>query len=150
MTPTPTSAYRRSAGHSASPVGLVVLLYEQLIHDLQRALTAMDKEDIEARSNQIVHALLVLGQLHGTLDFERGGEVAANLDSFYNLLRGDLLEAQIKASPEILRRHIGNLLELREAWMEVDRRLQAPQEVPAAGIPSGVAAAGDKAVRWSG
>jgi flagellar secretion chaperone FliS len=150
MTPTPTSAYRHSAGQSATPVHLVVMLYEQLIHDLQRALTAMSKEDIEGRTGQLIHALLVLGQLHGTLDFERGGEVAANLDGFYNLLRGDLLEAHIKVAPEILRKHIGNLLELREAWIEVDRRLQAPQEAPAAGIPAAVAASGEKAVRWSG
>ena len=47
------SAYRRSAGHNASPVKLVVILYEQLIKDLRRAAEAMARNDIEARVRSV-------------------------------------------------------------------------------------------------
>ena len=116
-----SSAYRVNASHSAGPVRLVIMLYEQLIKDLQRALTAMDKKNIEARTFELNHAISVVGQLQGTLDKEEGGEVAQYLDRFYWQLRVALMEAQIRISPEILHKQITHLLELREAWVEVER-----------------------------
>lgn len=106
MSTSPTSTYRQSAGHNATPVRLVVMLYEQLVHDLQRALAAMERNDIEARVREIDHALIVIGQLQGTLDHEQGPEVARNLDRFYDVLRASLLEAHIKVSAPILRKQI--------------------------------------------
>jgi len=44
MTPDASSAYRRTDGHSAGPIRLVIMLYEQLIKDLQSAVAAMKKK----------------------------------------------------------------------------------------------------------
>lgn len=119
----PASAYRRTAGHSASPVHLVVMLYEQIVKDLGRAITALDNHDIPGRTREIDHALRVVGQLQGTLDMERGGDVARDLEGFYFMLRTRILDAQICASAEILRQQIAHLLLLRGAWTEVDQAL---------------------------
>jgi len=80
-------AYRESAVHSASPVRLVMLLYEQIVQDLQRALNALERNDIEQRSREMDRALAIVGQLQATLDLDHGGEVAKNLEHFYTLLR---------------------------------------------------------------
>jgi len=132
MSPDPSSAYRVTAGSSATPVRLVILLYEQLIKDLQRAQTAIEKKDTEARSREIGHALLVVGQLQGTINHERGGEVAGNLDRFYFLLRADLMEAQFKVAPYLLQKHMRSLIDLREAWLQVEReeKTAAPAAPP--------------------
>ena len=116
----PSSAYRLTAGQNAGPIRLVITLYEQLIKDLRRAITAMENKDLQARIQEIDHALRVVGQLQGTLNSELGGEVAKNLDQFYFLVRAKLLEAQISVSPELLREQISRLLLLREAWIEVE------------------------------
>lgn len=126
----PTSAYRRAAGQSATAVGRVVLLYEQLITDLRRALAALDKNDIEHRTREIDHALTVVGQLQGTLNMEKGGEVARNLQRFYDYLCANLLQAQMQGSKQILQRQIANLVTLREAWKEVDRAETKPASPP--------------------
>ncbi len=121
MIPDPSSAYRVTAGTSATPVRLVVMLYEQLIKDLQRALSAIQKRDIETRSRELSHALVVLGQLQGTINHQNGGDVAGNLDRFYFLLRADLVEAQFKVAPHLLQKHLKSLIDLREAWLQVER-----------------------------
>ena len=115
------TAYRRSAAHQASPLRLVVLLYEQLVKDLQRAVACVESNDTEGRTQEIDHALAVVCQLQGTLDNERGGDVAVGLEQFYDLLRYSLLEAQVHVSKEILQKQIANLLILRDAWTEVER-----------------------------
>ena len=116
------TAYNQGSTATVSPVGLVVLLYEQAAKDVREALKALRAGNIERRTFEIDHALLVVGQLQATLDINRGGEVAVNLDRFYNQVRSRLLQAQIQASAEILEEQMNLLLSLRETWQEVERR----------------------------
>jgi len=113
--------YRENAVRGASRVGLVVLLYEQMISDLRGAVEALEKNQIQLRTQRINHAIVVIGHLQGTLNLHEGGEVAQNLNSFYAALRRNLVQAQARASREILDRQIDKLLELRDAWIEVER-----------------------------
>jgi flagellar protein FliS len=116
--------YREAALRGATPVGLVVLLYEQAVQDLQRALTAMGQNDVQQRTREINHAIAILGQLNGTLNMEKGGQIARNLRHFYERAKNSLVLAQAQVSPEIIRGQITDLLELREAWCEVNRELE--------------------------
>jgi flagellar protein FliS len=97
------------------------MLYEQLVEDLRRASQAIDENRIDARTNAINHAIVITGHLQSRLNHEDGGEVARNLERFYNLLRQKLLEAQFQGNREILAEQTRLLLELRDAWTEVDR-----------------------------
>ena len=104
---------------------MVVLLYDQLIKDLRRAVAKMP--DVEARTHELDHALKVLGQLQGTLDLGQG-QVAANLDRFYSIFRANLLEVQVTKSTPLLKEQINHLTLLREAWAEVERNA-LPEEL---------------------
>ncbi len=115
------TAYREADAGGANGVRLVVLLYEQLIQDLSQAAKAMEQNNIEYRTNRINHALDILCVLEGTLNFERGGQVARNLEGFYKTLRANLWKAQLYTSKETLIGQITDLFALREAWTEVDR-----------------------------
>ena len=112
--------YRQSAARGASPVRAVVLLYEQMVEDLRRAVEAIDHNRIAARTNAINHALVILGHLQSKLNHQAGGEVARNLERYYDLSRQKLLEAQFRASREILDEQISCLLQLRNAWLVVE------------------------------
>jgi flagellar protein FliS len=128
------TAYRQGLVGTESPVQLVVLLYEQAAKDVREALKALRAGNIERRTFEIDHALLVVGQLHATLDMERGGDVAKNLARFYTMVRSRLLQAQIQASAEILEEQMNLLLSLRETWQEVERRSREAQLAPAAAV----------------
>jgi flagellar protein FliS len=129
----PESAYREAAVRGASQVRLVIFLYEQVIHDLQRAAVAMEHGDIELRTKEINHAVTVIGHLQGTLDRERGGRVGRDLERFYRMARTRLMEAQVLVSREILNQQISDLLSLREAWVEVDRMTLNSSSTPPSG-----------------
>jgi len=127
----PRTLYRESAVRGASPVQLVVMLYEQIAEDLRRAVRAIDENRIEARTNAINHALAVIGHLQNNLNHTAGGQVAQNLERFYNVSRQTLLEAQFKGSKEILTAQMSLFLNLRDAWTEVDQA-EAARSAPTA------------------
>jgi len=107
-------------------VRLVIQLYEQAIEDLRRALAALRRGDVEARTREINHAILVIGHLQASLDGEQGGQVAVNLERFYNQLRAGLIEAHCNQSARVLEQQISHLIVVHEAWCEVDRASSAP------------------------
>jgi flagellar secretion chaperone FliS len=114
-------SYRSSSSRASSGVGLVILLYEQMVQDLRRAVIAMNEGNAEARTLELGHALDVVGQLQARLDMQNGGEVAQNLDRFYAVLRAGILDAQFTASPGLLEKLIDNVLSIREAWLTVEQ-----------------------------
>ena len=159
MKPDITAAYRRTAGVSASPVKLIVILYEQLIKDLRRAAAAMEKNDIQARSREVDHALLVLARLQNSLNDAQGGEISRKLEKFYSLVRATLLTASLERSAKMIDQQIGNLVQLREAWVEVDRLETgrsaanvdlAEQEMPKPPSNGGSAVSAERLAYWRG
>lgn len=120
------SLYRESAVRGASPVRLVICLYEQAIEDLRRAVAALARGDIEARTRCINHALTVIAHLQSSLDMQQGGGVATNLNGFYGVIRSGLVQAQVKQSARILEEQISLLLTIHGAWLEVERITAAP------------------------
>lgn len=118
-------SYREATGRGANGIRLVILLYEQVIQDLGRAVKAIEENSVERRTRELNHAIAVIGHLQYTLDLERGGVVARNLARFYNSARAALVEAHARVSSHILRQQIGYLLEVREAWTEVERATAA-------------------------
>jgi flagellar protein FliS len=117
-----TFAYRTTDAITTDPVGLVVLLYDTLLKDIREAVLALAAQDFEGRAAAVRHSMLVLQQLQGTLDMERGGVVAENLERFYNFTRAKLLEAQIKMSAEMFEQQIIFVASIREAWTEVQKQ----------------------------
>ncbi len=118
--------YREAAVAGASPVRLVILLYEQAVEDLRRALSAQNNGEIEVRTAAINHAILVLGHLQASLDKDRGGSVAANLDRFYTQVREGLVEAQVHQSASAIERQISFLMNVHEAWCGVEKAVVIP------------------------
>ena len=112
-------SYREAAVRGAGQVELVIMLYDILFDDIQRAIAAIRAREIETRTAEIKHALSVLEHLQGTLNFEQGGEAARNMDRLYSIVRAKLLEAHIKTSEEILHKQIELLSPIREAWKQV-------------------------------
>lgn len=117
----PARAYRESAVRGASPVGLIVMLYEEVLRTLRRAQRAIQQNDIEARTLALSHVLDIVGHLQSTLDFGQGGEVANNLSRFYNVVRAKIFEANLQSSSEILELLSKEFSLFINTWQQVDR-----------------------------
>ena len=124
-------SYRRVAVESASSVGLVIIMYDLLVNDLRQAIKTLETEDIDARSTAIKHAFLVLQQLQGSLNREKGGDGAKHLSDFYTVMRARIWEAHIQRNAEILREQIRLLIDVRQTWEQVDPARSPVEAIPA-------------------
>lgn len=113
-------SYRKTSIAGASPIGLMIVLFDTLVGDLRRAASALRKNDIEARCKELNHATLVLGQLENWVDLKSGGESAEALSRFYSYLRAKMLEASINKSAAVLDNQIEMILHVRSAWQQLD------------------------------
>jgi flagellar secretion chaperone FliS len=119
----PAFTYRQFSVQSATPLGLVAMLYDGAMAAYLGAIVAIEAHDIEKKCRHLNRALAIIIQLEGTLNFEEGGEVAPNLQSFYAYARAQTMKANVENSAEILRSLIQHLATLRDAWREGERRL---------------------------
>ncbi len=144
--------YREGTVQGASPAALVARLYEQVIHDLRQALKALEQNDVELRTSKINHAILVIGYLESQLNFDAGGKVAGDLKNFYDILRENLLQAQLQQSTVLLAQQITDLLAVREAWIEVERAESSVPDTAADLVPATAPASTSDATRvdWKG
>ena len=138
--------YRELAIKAATPVGLVVVLYDMAIESLGRAAHEIDAGNVEARTQELNHALAVIAELQRSLNMEAGGEVTKHLTDLYDVARGKILEANIKVSKDTIERLSGVLSSVRDAWRIVEQKTagqpgmalsqEAPKLLPAPAAPS--------------
>jgi len=136
MNSNPARAYRQCAVQGASPMGLILMLYDAAVASLHRAIAAFDANDIESRTSHLNHVLDVVAELQGSLNIEKGGKVAKHLDRFYTYARGEIFEANIRNSKEELHRLVEQFLSLREAWQQMEKSASLPSDKTPENIPS--------------
>lgn len=120
MTNDPARAYRQLSVQSASPVGLIVLLFNSAIASLHKAERAAAENQIETRVAELNHVLDIVSELRSVLDFERGGDVARQFDQFYQLAEVQVLQANLQNSQDIIRDLVAQFIKIRDAWQQVD------------------------------
>ena len=132
----PVTAYQRASAAGATPVGLVVALYDTILRDFRRALEALESANVQVRVFELNHALTVIAHLQSVLDFDRGQHAAKTLDRFYNITRSLIVEANAKADRHSLLQLIELYSSLRQAWQEVDRKVPASQQSSPVSVPN--------------
>lgn len=137
----PTQTYRQFDIQGASPVGLIILLYDAALKSLHRALEALEAGDIERRTKALNHVVEVVGELQRSLNHEQGGQLTGLLDRFYSIVRGKIMEANIKASREILEELVEQFRGLREGWKQVEQETAVPNSAATSPAQAGRARA---------
>lgn len=105
--PSRATQYRELQVLSASPARLTVLLFEHLEVVLRRAQTAIKNNQIELRVENMGKAREILSELLGTLDIERGGDIALELSMLYGFLQSEMVDVGIRRDVVRLGRLIG-------------------------------------------
>jgi flagellar protein FliS len=125
----PASVYQQLAARGASPVGLVVSLYDTILRDFRRAQAALVAGNIERRVFELNHALTVIAHLQSVLNHERGGEAAKNFDRFYQVTRPMILDASVRCTPDSLDKLINMYTSLRQAWQQIEPQFATAQSI---------------------
>jgi flagellar protein FliS len=121
MNPTARSAYVESSVQTASPVRLLVMLYDRLVLDCRRALDLQDAGDHQGAHRQLVHAQDIVAELQATLDKD-AWDGAAQLDGLYSHLRVQLVQANVRRDRGATAHCLELVTGLAEAWREAALR----------------------------
>ncbi len=120
--------YKESSALSEDPLNLIVILYDIAGESIQRARHCLVNEEVEARCKAVSRAQEALSQLMNALDFERGGELAHNLNALYSYLQEKLSDANIRKSDDGLAEAQRIVTSLRTAWATIAKREVGEQE----------------------
>ncbi|MCZ6862130.1 MAG: flagellar export chaperone FliS [Alphaproteobacteria bacterium] len=112
----------------ASPAKLVSMLYERAITLLHQTINAIEAGDIEQRWRTNAKATEVIYHLWDTLDRERGGEIAENLNRLYGFMMMRLTMVDVENDAQAARDVIGLLEPLQRSWHEVSERAEQKTE----------------------
>ncbi|MEO9386153.1 flagellar export chaperone FliS [Chromobacterium phragmitis] len=111
----------KTAIYGASPVGIVVMLYEGAIKALQAADVAIGQGRFDEKARMITKVMDILEGLRIALDLEQGSDAAANLNDLYLYMKVRLAKASLKNDLEVLAEVRALLETILPAWQQVDR-----------------------------
>ncbi len=113
---------------TASPIELVVLLYQGAIGAVDAAKRSLAEGDIKERSRQITKACSLLGELAASLNSAMAPELSAHLRDLYGYMHRRLCQANIEQTVEPLD-DVRNLLStLLEGWRAAAQQETAIEE----------------------
>ncbi len=117
--------YRELEVLSASPDRLVLMLFDHLVVQLERARIGVDRQDIVLQVTATTKAQNIVGELLATLDFEKGGEIAEQLADLYQFMLVELLDVGRRKDTAMLSRLAGIATTLRDGFAGAVEQLQA-------------------------
>ena len=119
MPPNPYQAaaatYRDHAITTASPARIIVLLFERLALDIERALHALETE--QPANDHLVHAQEILIALLDALD-TNAWEHAPQLASIYAHVHRTLIEANVTKNATLIQQSLTIITGLKDAWTQ--------------------------------
>lgn len=116
---TARAAYQQSATLTASPGQLVVMLYDGARRFLVQAATAMREGQPGVAHQRLRRSEDVIAELNGTLDHDRGGEIASRLQGLYVFWLSELSSARVTQDAERVDVVAAQITELRESWAQI-------------------------------
>ncbi len=100
----------------ADPHRLIQMLFEGALKRIAFAKGAMQRKQIAEKGKFIGQTIEIVGGLRASLDKEKGGDVAANLESLYEYIGRQLVVANLKDNEQILDEVSGLLSDVKIAW----------------------------------
>ncbi len=110
--------YQQSQIQTASPEKILIMLYDGAIQFLNKALKAIEENNIQECHNNIVAAQNIISEFMNTLNFDIGGDVAKNLYSLYEYLHYRLVQGNINKDPAMVKEVLQHLKDLKQTWEE--------------------------------
>ncbi|MDD5089221.1 MAG: flagellar export chaperone FliS [bacterium] len=117
------SVYKQADAACSQPQ-LVLMLCDGAIRYLREAESHLQRGNWADKGRAVDAAYECLRELRCSLDLERGGETAANLDRMYSFLGTKLTVANAERDSGQFRQIILSLESIREAWNELFDRLR--------------------------
>ncbi len=106
----------RTGIESASPHRLIQMLLEGALGKIAAAKGHMERNEIQPKGEQIGSAISIIEGLKSSLDKDKGGEIAQNLEDLYIYMERRLIEANRSNDVSLLDEVSDLLKQVKEAW----------------------------------
>jgi flagellar protein FliS len=129
--------YQQTAVITASPLELVLMVYDECIRRLilaEEAFGIEGPERIEQIGTHLRHAQNAITELSVSLDMEQGGQIAEDLSRLYEFMAFNLSQANVKKEIQRVREVKTLMSDLRDTWKQVSEQVPS---VPQQDRPSG-------------
>lgn len=106
----------QSRVNSSTPHSLVSMLLDGLLEKLARANGAIEHGNVQAKGTAISSGIRIIDGLRASLDYQRGGEIAANLGAMYDYMERRMVEANAKSDCKIIAEIVSLVNEIKDGW----------------------------------
>lgn len=114
---------------NADPHTLVQMLFDGAIERLNMAKMHMNQGNVALKGENISRAISIVDGLRTSLDMEKGGEMAENLEALYDYMQRQLLKANIENSEEKIHEVLSLIGEIRAGWMAIPVEIRNTKQV---------------------
>ena len=111
----------------ADPHKLIQLLYNGALERINMAKARMQAKDYAGKAQLINKAIEIIGGLRSFLDFDKGGELALQLEALYDYMERSLLEASAKNDMAKLDEVANLLRSVKEGWDGIRSEVESQQ-----------------------
>lgn len=108
-----------SSMEAASPHRLIEMLMNGALEKIAFAKGYMERGNISEKGGHISWAISIVEGLRASLDLEKGGEIATNLDDLYDYMTRRLARANVENNPDILDEVASLMGSVKNAWEQV-------------------------------
>lgn len=118
--------YQENAVLAATPVELVVMVYDACINSLNRAEQAFSVEGperIEQIGNHLLRAQNAITELSMSLDMEKGADIADDLSRLYDFMTNHLIDANVNKNLQGVLDVRQMMMDLRDTWNQVAQQV---------------------------
>jgi flagellar protein FliS len=101
-----------------TPELLTLDLYDGCVRFLRVALDGFNEESYEKISNNLIRAGAIVDELNGTLNFEKGGDIAVNLRKLYRFVDHSITMSNVKKDRQKAEDALKIMQMMRDTWSE--------------------------------
>ena len=116
------NAYKKASVNTLDQTKLIIMLYDGAIKNASFAVEHMKSGQIEKVHDCLIKTKNIVTELMATLNMDRGGDIAKNLQSLYSYMFSQLIEANMNKKTEPVVVVIDLLKELRAAWTQINTK----------------------------
>jgi len=116
------NAYKKASVNTLDQTKLIIMLYDGAIKNAIFAVEHFKSGQIEKVHECLIKTKNIVTELMATLNMDRGGDIANNLQSLYSYMFSQLIEANMNKKTEPVVVVIDLLKELRAAWTQINSK----------------------------
>ncbi len=116
---------------------LLLMMYEGAIKFLKQAKAGLESNDIVKFCKFLAKAQAIIAELMNTLDFERGGKIARDLDRLYDFMLFYLTEANLYRDAKRIQKTITLLDTIYTAYKEIIENQKVTERVQLSPLKTG-------------